>query len=86
MSTVTARQSAARRWRILRAVSRRNCPWLDSQLLAASAIHRSPERYLCAVVRQGLLCERLRADGVGQGGAPAVKRGRTTLTNPRAGA
>ena len=28
----------------------------------------------------------LRAAGVGQGGAPAAKRGRTTLTNPRAGA
>ena len=26
------------------------------------------------------------AAGVGQGGAPAAKRGRTTLTNPRAGA
>jgi CubicO group peptidase (beta-lactamase class C family) len=28
----------------------------------------------------------LRAAGVGQGGAPAAQRGRTTLTNPRAGA
>ena len=31
-------------------------------------------------------CSVLRAAGVGQGGAPAAKRGRTTLTNPRAGA
>ena len=44
------------------------------------------ERYLCGVVRQGLLCGRLRADGVGQGGAPAAQRGRTILTIPRAGA
>ena len=47
---------------------------------------RRAERYLCGVVRQGLLCGRLRADGVGQGGAPAAQRGRTILTIPRAGA
>ena len=37
--------------------------------------------------RQGPLVRgRLRGAGVGRGGAPAAKRGRTTLTNPRAGA
>ena len=35
---------------------------------------------------KALFARRLRAAGVGQGGAPAAKRGRTTLTNPRAGA
>ncbi|MCA1671084.1 MAG: TIGR03032 family protein, partial [Actinobacteria bacterium] len=43
-------------------------------------------RYLCEPGCQGPPCGRLRTGGVGQGGAPAAKRGRTTLTNPRAGA
>ena len=43
-------------------------------------------RYLCGSVCQGPLGAGLRAAGVGQGGAPGAKRGRTTLTNPRAGA
>src|SRR5829696_4499429 len=42
-------------------------------------------RYLCGLGCQGLLGVLLRTGGVGQGGAPAAKRGRTTLTNPRAG-
>ena len=43
-------------------------------------------RYLCEPGCQGPPCGRLRTGGVGQGGAPAAKRGRTTLTDPRAGA
>ena len=43
-------------------------------------------RYLSGFEGQGPLRAALRAAGVGQGGAPAAKRGRTTLTNPRAGA
>jgi AhpD family alkylhydroperoxidase len=44
-------------------------------------------RYLCEGSRsRSVVCGGLRAAGVGQGGAPAAKRGRTTLTNPRAGA
>ena len=52
-----------------------------------SALSSSTRRYLFGL--QGSRpCWRavLRAAGVGQGGAPAAKRGRTTLTNPRAGA
>jgi hypothetical protein len=43
-------------------------------------------RYLCGLVGQGPLGVVLRTAGVGQGGAPAAKRGPVTLTNPRAGA
>jgi len=43
-------------------------------------------RYLCGSVCQGPSGVGLRAAGVGQGGAPGAKRGRTTLTNPSAGA
>ncbi len=43
-------------------------------------------RYLCEAGCQGPPCGRLRTGGGGQGGAPAAKRGRTTLTSPRTGA
>jgi hypothetical protein len=54
---------------------------------AVSSVRAPYRRYLCegfrsrSVVRGGLW-----AAGVGQGGAPAAKRGRMTLTDPRAGA
>jgi hypothetical protein len=56
-------------------------------VLSASLGPPSRRRFLCgASLSRPSGRGVLRAAGVGRGGAPAAKRGRTTLTNPRAGA
>src|SRR3954454_23820782 len=66
-------------------------PFLSAAIAASDGRSRlqqsATRRFLCEPrLSRPSWCAVLRAAGVGQGGAPAAKRGRTTLTNPRAGA